>query len=243
MIRVHLFWAYGNLSKFEKLSCNSFLKNGYDVSLWTYGEISNAPLGVNIRDAREILPESKVFLNKGSYANLADLFRLAVLSKIGGLWSDLDVICILPSDQLPNHPFLVQEDTWEGSLNPSVPYVVTNNIIYNPKPEAGNLVDLAYVYAERFPKGKIEWCEIGPYLINGITEMYKKHGFAIYPPSFANSIKAGEVMGVLLSPGTIDTGAHFIHLYNDMWRRSGTDKDSIVVPPDSILGMLEQKYN
>jgi hypothetical protein len=63
MIKAHLFWAYGKLSKLEELSLISFVKQGYEVNLWTYGDMPNPPKGVFVKDARDILPENAVFLN------------------------------------------------------------------------------------------------------------------------------------------------------------------------------------
>ena len=106
----HMFWAYGDLSNLEKICISSFVSQNYSLNLWTYGGISNTPAGVIVRDAREILPEEMVFLNgRGSYASFSDLFRYAVLNKIGGLYADTDVIALQPESTLPENPFLVTE--------------------------------------------------------------------------------------------------------------------------------------
>jgi len=52
-----MFWAYGPLSRLEILCINSFLKNQYDVNVWSYGGAENVPSGARLRDARRILPE------------------------------------------------------------------------------------------------------------------------------------------------------------------------------------------
>jgi len=135
MITAHMLWVFGNLSKIEILCCKSFVKNGYNTILWTYGDITNAPEGVTVKDAREVLPEDKLFLTKGSYANFSDLFRYAVLQKFGGLWADTDVIAIKPADELPKEKFLVVEDTWEGAIRHYLDYTINGNVIYYPKPE------------------------------------------------------------------------------------------------------------
>lgn len=55
-LQTHTFWAYGNFSNLEKISTNSFVANSYKLNIWTYGDLSNAPHGALVRDAREILP-------------------------------------------------------------------------------------------------------------------------------------------------------------------------------------------
>src|SRR6185369_115805 len=114
--QTHMFWAFGNLSNVERICATSFLRNGYQLCIWTYGDISNAPSGTIIKNAREILPESLFFqLPNGSCAPFSDLFRYAVLSKVGGLWVDTDVIALKPLEVAPE-PFLVTERTQVGSI-------------------------------------------------------------------------------------------------------------------------------
>ncbi len=44
--QVHMFWVEGPLSRLELLSINSFLANGFNVTLWTYGTLKKC---ANIR--------------------------------------------------------------------------------------------------------------------------------------------------------------------------------------------------
>jgi hypothetical protein len=167
MFETHMFWAYGNLCQLEKVSVSSFLKNGYHVNLWTYGDISNAPHGTVIRNAREILPESEVFLNqRNSYASFSDLFRYAVLNKIGGLYSDADVIAIMSAKDFLKFPFLVTErgqkemhkravSALKTVLGDKGAYKVNCNLIFNLAPCRGNIIGLTCAYSERFPKKDI----------------------------------------------------------------------------------------
>ena len=91
----HLFWARGPLSQLERLCIGSFVRQGYATQLWTYGGLDNAPAGAVLRDARDVLPESALFLNRrGSYAGFSDLFRYTVLHRHGGLYSDTDVVAL-----------------------------------------------------------------------------------------------------------------------------------------------------
>jgi mannosyltransferase OCH1-like enzyme len=99
----------------------------------------------------------------GSYASFADLFRYSVLCLYGGLWTDTDVVALKTANQLPQNPFLVTERNPNGGL------IVNNNVIFNPVRKYGNLIDLARVYAERFPKNDIIWSELGPSLLTAIV--------------------------------------------------------------------------
>ncbi len=91
-------WVDGSLSSMERLCLTSFLDVGCHVELFAYGVVSGVPRGVKVRDAREILPENRVFLSPGvagpSYANFADLFRYTMLYRFGGWWFDMDFVAL-----------------------------------------------------------------------------------------------------------------------------------------------------
>lgn len=236
-IKVHMFWAYGNLSKLECLSIRSYLYHNYNLILWTYGEIKNIPEGVEVRDAREILPESRVFLNNaGSYASFSDLFRYSILNKFGGMWSDTDVIANTDASKITS-PFLVTE-----RIKGSKDIKINNNIIYNPNPAKGNLIDLAEAVADRFPINKITWSELGPDLLTSLVILQREHGFQIKPPIFGNPIDYWDCPYLLLSDDISHiAGSEFVHCYNEMWKRHGVDKN-LPYPPGSIMGKFERKY-
>lgn len=218
--------------------CQQFQKNGYDLNIWTYGNQINID-GVAIRDAREIIPESLVFLNQaGSYAGFSDLFRYSVLCTYGGLWVDTDVVALKPANELPQKPFLVTERTPENGLN------INGNVICNPIRKFGNLIDLARVYAERFPKNEITWSEIGPALLTAIIKSYPRHGFNIYPPEFANNINYWQCPDIFINEKfhfSFSDEMYFIHLYNEMWRRAGVDKN-LRFSMNCLLEKIEKLY-
>jgi len=215
-MKTHFFWAYGNLGAAFTQCILSFANKGFECNVWTYGSIADLPSEL-VKDAREIIPETDVFLNKqGSYAGFSDLFRYAVLTKIGGLYSDTDVVCLTTPNDLPKTPFLVTEKNGNSiSIN--------GNVLFNPLPEEGNLVDLALGYAEKFPKNKITWSEIGPWLLSGLVSMNPNHGFTIYSPDFANPIGWQESPSKFLVDSEIPEKSRFVHLYNETWRRAGMD--------------------
>jgi hypothetical protein len=251
MYETHMFWAYGDLRRLETIAVSSFLKNGYHLNIWTYGEISNAPRGANLRNARDVLPEKMVFLNRrGSYASFSDLFRYTVLNTIGGLYSDTDVIAITPAPELPTVPFLVTERTRDSIqrkiknlLNRNhISQKINNNIIFNPSPRKGNIVDLAFAFSERFPKQEINWPELGPDLMTAITQIYQNHEYKIMPPNFANSIDWWKCPDALLRPRFyLAGGASFLHCFSEMWRMAGIDVNT-AYPPGSLMAMFEEKY-
>jgi hypothetical protein len=74
---VKMLWVNAELSTIERLSMCSFVACGHDVELFTYGKVAGIPDGVRVRDAREVLPESRAFYCKRSrsVAAFANWFR------------------------------------------------------------------------------------------------------------------------------------------------------------------------
>ena len=244
-----MFWAYGNFSNVEKISAKSFVKNDYQLNIWTYGDISNAPSGATIRDAREMLPESLFFqLPSGSCAPFSDYFRYAVLNKVGGLWVDTDVIALKPAE-FRSEPFFVTEHMQRGikrnikeALGRRASVRIVGNVIFNPIPSPGNIIDLAYLYTERFPKEKVQWGELGPALLSAFEKIHPNHGFSIKSPEFTNSIDFWNCPRTLLEPGVkLHPDAVFLHLYNETWRGSKIDKNA-PFPKHSVMSSFAEEY-
>ena len=232
-----MFWAYGDLTKLERLCIMSFVRHGYFVNLWTYGLLKNAPKGVLLRDAREILPETHVFKNKtGSYASFSDWFRYKLLNEVGGLYADTDVIALV-GPEIFTGPMLVTERQ-EGDSNISI----QNNIIFNPTPQKGNLVDLAYHVADRFPHEKILHAEIGPMLISLLSITQPEHGYQLMHPDFANPMDYWNCPEYLLTVGMVLPAAtRFVHCYGSCWSRKGYDRD-MHYPEGSLMARFEEQF-
>ncbi len=96
------------LTYLEHLTMNSFLYHGAEFHLWHYKPIE-APKGVVLRDANEILPASMIFrypkemyldFGANSFVGFSEIFRYKVLYEVGGWWSDMDVTCLKPLDDI-----------------------------------------------------------------------------------------------------------------------------------------------
>lgn len=234
---INMFWAYGDLSKLERLGVASFVVQGYKVKLWTYGKLTNAPKGVVLADANEILPEGRVFKNQtGSYASFSDLFRYKLLNERGGVYVDADIIALSGSYRF-EQPLLVTERQ-DDSNN----VVITNCIISNPFPARGNIIDLAYAVADRFPPAQITWGEIGPQLMTTLLLLQVNHGYEIKGPDFVNPFKFWNCPGALLSADSkLPEETQFLHCYSSWWDRTGTDKN-MSYPAGSLMAEFEAKF-
>lgn len=101
----HSLWIGEKLGDPELLTLHSFAEKGHSIQLWAYNKMNNVPEFTIVKDANEIIPESKVFKydknskidwGKGSYAGFSDVFRYKLLYEHGGWWVDMDVTCLKP---------------------------------------------------------------------------------------------------------------------------------------------------
>jgi len=96
---VQSLWIGDPLSNLEKLCVQSFLDHGHAFHLYVYDDVQGIPAGVTVKDANEIIPSSKIFYTRKKYvAPFSDWFRYALIAKRGGVWVDMDTICIKPFD-------------------------------------------------------------------------------------------------------------------------------------------------
>src|SRR4029078_8374501 len=91
-------WIGDVLSRMERLSIASFLAQGHQFDLFTYGPVRNVPKGTRVRDPAEIMSRDRVFQYRdhASYAGFANFFRYKLLLDRGGWWVDLDSVCLRP---------------------------------------------------------------------------------------------------------------------------------------------------
>lgn len=97
--QVAALWIGGSLSFLEQLCLKSFVDAGQHIRLYTYEGVTNAPEGVELADAAEILPPADVLRHSrtGSPALHSDLFRYHMLAKLDRtIWADTDAYCVRP---------------------------------------------------------------------------------------------------------------------------------------------------
>lgn len=115
------FW-HGPISWLERLSITSFRRRGHPVTVYSYAPIADLPEGAAWRDAAEVLPQSELvfYKGKGTPAVFSDRFRLELLKRRAGVYSDLDVYCVRPITV--SGPYLMAYEN-ERSINNAVLYV------------------------------------------------------------------------------------------------------------------------
>lgn len=158
--RFGTFWYGGRLDALEQACAQSFIKHGYSLTLFSYQPIENAPDGVELRNAADLVPErlTREFLLNGkpSLTPFSNLFRYVMIRDLGLVWVDLDVLMIKPlPDELPND-LVVREE--QGGLNNAVLYIQSNETM-------DTLIDRAMAVAGR----NLVWGQTGPILLTQVA--------------------------------------------------------------------------
>jgi hypothetical protein len=218
----------------ERLSAASFMAHGHEYHLYVYDAVGGVPPGVVLRDANEILPASMIFqyAHSKSYAGFANHFRYRLLFDKGGWWADTDLVCLKPFAFPDEYVFSSEEHQGAPFIN--------NGVMKAP---AGNelLAHLCGVCRAKDPE-QLLWGETGPKLLNEAVRQFGLERHVQPPAAFCP-------FGYLEWEAALDPDArhafgeatHAVHLWNEMWRRAGRDKNA-PHHPDCLYERLKRKY-
>jgi hypothetical protein len=231
-------WIGDALSAMERLSIASFLGQGYEFHLYTYGAMSDGlsgvPPGTVVREAEAVLPAARIFFypHEKFYGAFANFFRYKLLLANGGWWADVDMVCLRPFDFPTAHVF-ASEPAPDGA-------VPTNGLLRVP---AGSpLMAEACEICESKDPSRLSWGETGSKLLR---ELLPRHGLedCVQPPEVFCPVPydRGEE---LIDPNVVwDFGAatRGVHLWRQMWRRAGVETDG-PHPPGCLYEQLKALY-
>ena len=216
-------WIGSELSVMEQLSISSFLLSGHDYHLYVYDDLKYIPAGTVVRDASEILPSSSIFQykNRPSYAGFSNFFRYKLLLERGGWWADTDIICLKPFD-FPDAYVFSSEINHRGSE------VVNSGVI--KAPPGSDVMAYAWKVCQGKNPARLVWGETGPKLMakadKGLDWISTKR---VTKLSARLIMKSGANCCSLVFE-LFDERTYAIHLWNEMWRLEGQDKNAQYSP-------------
>lgn len=232
-IVANFFWNNNNLSLYDYCCLKSFLKNNFEVHVYSFEKIK-LPLGAKLKDASKILnkKEIKRFIHqgkKGCLAAFSDRFRIELQKKNKGWWFDMDVICLKKAYEFAklenNRQFVIGLET-ESKVNNAVLKISNSELIMKIDKNIKNT------------RKNIGWGEIGPNLINSILKK-KKYFKDVLPKSYFYPINFKKFKNLLLPKHynhakKICSNSFTIHYYNSIFQRFGIPKN-ILPPKNSFL--------
>lgn len=227
-------WIGSELSTMERLSIQSFLHQGHAYHLYVYEEVRNIPDAVVLKDAGEVLPASMIFRyrKEGSYAGFANFFRYKLLLEHGGWWADTDVVCV--------QPFAFAGDYVFGSESDTGGEVVSTGVI---RAVAGSAVMTdAWRVCQSKNTEELEWGETGPRLLQALVRKFALEQY-VQPVQVFSPVAWWQWRRVLDADWLRDLppATRAIHLWNEMWRREGCDKNRRH-HPDCLYERLKRRY-
>jgi hypothetical protein len=231
---IQTLWIGERLTKMEQLSIASFLCHDHEVHLYVYERPSGVPKGTTLRDANTILPASAIFKysSNGSYAGFANFFRYKLLSERGGWWVDTDLVCTRRFD-------FDDEYVFSSEVNRDV---IVPNVGALKVPAQSPVMTYAWDFCQRADATLLRWGQTGPALIRAAIDA---HGLqsCIKAPEVFCPIGWFEWQRLIEADPLhqLTTVTRGIHLWNELWRRSGTSKDADY-PPSSLYETLKRRY-
>ena len=141
MLDVNCLWLGGALGDLEQVCLLSMLRQGHKVRLFFYDKLTNVPSGIEISDAREIMPREELIVHRasGSPSLGSNKFRYLIMENDLGIWLDTDVILLSPLLKTQDYIF-----GWEeyNSINCAV--------FYSPKDSLLNEEIIEFI-SQRYP--------------------------------------------------------------------------------------------
>jgi hypothetical protein len=242
IMHVQSLWIGNRLSTLERMCVNSFLVNGFDFDLYTYGPLENIPPGTTLKDGNEIIAEDMIprfRYSKGrpSVTAFSNIFRYKLLLDRGGIWVDMDVVCLRPFGLGSDYCFQI------GRSLDGTRYIESAFIA---APKGSRLMRECYEQSLGFIDMAVEWGTYGPDLLERCIKQLGLTRFAtrrLFFPIFwdethlfqTKSLRA-TLLWLLFSQFS-----YVIHLCNEMWRCNKIEKDG-KAPPQSIYARLQRRY-
>ena len=212
------FWHGSKLPLHVQLCLTSFVARGHRFRLYAYEKLE-VPVGVDVMDAAEILPQSAIFFyknadgSKGSVACFANLFRYMLLAQEGGWWVDADVLRL--DGPIPDEALCFGRER-DG--------VIGNAILRSPPrhPLFEKAVSEAKAAGE-----DLEWGQTGPHLVTRLVsemgyERFAKPFGEIYPINWTDHVLPTTAQGYAKTSQAV-AGQPFLHLWNEGFRRQNSE--------------------
>ena len=138
-------WIGESLHYINQLCLKSHLVQGHPVTLYCTDDVRNAPQGVTIRPASEIMQIDRAIVAETSASFLSNVFRYKMIQKTDAIWIDCDAFCHRPFPD--NQAHIYAGHGMRGALNCGVVAM----------PKSGELMDALIDYYDNLPDYPAWW--------------------------------------------------------------------------------------
>ena len=225
----------------ERCAIRSFLAHGHPYRLYVYEPIDGVPAGAELQDAEAILPRQRIFRDAtDSLGAFSDWFRYELLLKRGGYWVDTDLVCLKP---LPHgNDVVLASQRQPGRRKPRVASAVIR------VPPGSEIAERARETAARRARPGLKWASLGPPLLDELVSELGMSQFVRPPADFCpinwwhwRRLTNGSLVVRWQNRLSGLGRAHAVHLWNELWWRSGTDRDGHF-PRRSLYERLRREH-
>lgn len=249
-------WIGEAFSALEHVCLKSLVVHGMNPVLFCYDQVRNVPSGVTIKDANEIVPQERIWINKerNSLAPFSDMFRYHLLKTTDYYWVDADVLALRPFDFSSDY-FLAWHPPVLNIAVLSLPHdspTLTDliNACENPN------VDLPWLRRHQEflktvakPDGKLEHSDL-PYKALGpraITWLMKHHGEHVHalPQASHYPLQPRHIQKPhrRVSPLVDWDAAYSVHLFGSVQHKIFHERGSMLPPEGCFLEHIYQKFD
>tara|TARA_R110002012_G_scaffold5445_1_gene24761 strand:+ start:412 stop:1236 length:825 start_codon:yes stop_codon:yes gene_type:complete len=249
-------WYGSDLTLLEFSSIESFIRMGYEFHLYTYDTVKNIPDNCRIMDANTIIPKSELFNEHNSILPFSDIWRFMLLYKKGGIWADLDCICLKKIDCMITADliFASERTMKSGAYKSKLPMAPSINFIYTRYANEEIFKDLYDIMIKRRGKMRND-CE-GMRVIKDYLKKYPKP-HTLLEPKIVNNINWWDVRELYYDkpfktkygwePDAEPLGGRIVHLWRNKFRilqktRTKNTLDINSPIPFSIYDTITEKY-
>lgn len=213
---VRTFWHGGPIGPYQLLCLRSFVDRGHRVEVFSFEPIPELPDWLVREDAGNIVPSSRVLRYLPEQKQIAirtDLFRHAVLHRLGGWWIDPDVVLL--RTELPAGEVFFGGPTEFGAIPTGAIKFPTGHPV---------LTD-ALIQGASFEESDADWEQVGASVLTQ-SIVSNKLLDACKPVELVSPLKWLDVLRVF-DPSDADRlakelgGALFLDLHMDVWLRAG----------------------
>lgn len=132
-------WIGPKLHYINQLCLLSHVRQGHPTTLYCTDEVDNAPEGVTVRPASEIMDIDMNIVSQTSESFLSNVFRYKMIQATDAIWIDCDAYCHRPFPDEMDH--IYAGHGFRGALNCGVVYI----------PPQGELIGRLLDYYENLP--------------------------------------------------------------------------------------------
>ena len=227
---INAFWSGKKLSQLNLKVIDSWRKHYPDNQfiLWTYSKIENPPKGITLRFGDKIVSRKKWFSyseghGKNSPVAFSNFFRSQLLEKYGGLYIDLDVLCLerFPFEDITDNVFLAEE------IHPDWRSIGTA-VIYARYPHETIFREWSRQIKEIVDSGKkLKHGDLGPRLLTKVYDDLKRP-FMVYGSEYFYPISYTEFeKSVDAIEKVKETNSYWFHVFSSIWKKNELDGEKV----------------